>query len=244
MSKSSPMPTTYIRTLGALTDDLALVPERYHPAKEQKLKISNSVLLGELVTDVRETVSTTTKSFPRETSFIIYETSDADKGFLQSKTELRNIAEIGSTKKIFRPGDVLISRLRPYLRQVAFVPTNLLRNRPNVILACSTEFYVLRSRGPERSVAFLIPYLLSSDVQEVLSLSQEGGHHPRFSTDTLMKLPVPESVVKQRSWLSYKVEKLSSQYRLTVETLSILAQNCCDGVPIAKQNRKKKLGSR
>lgn len=240
MSKNKPIPTTYIRTLGALTDDLALVPERYHPAKEQKLKISNSVLLGELVMDIRETISTTTKSFPREARFIIHETSDADKGFLQPKAELCNIAEIGSTKKTFKPGDVLISRLRPYLRQVAFVPNNLLANCHNVILACSTEFYVLRSKDPKRSVAFLVPYLLSPDVQEVLSLSQEGGHHPRFNTDTLMRLPVPESVVKQRTWLSYKVERLSSQYQLAVKTLFELATNCNESRQLAKHNLKVK----
>lgn len=218
--------TCYTRTLGTLAPDKALLPERYHPAKEQKLQGSDSIPLYELVVEVRETVSPTSKKFPRHARFIIYDTSDAHEGFLRPKSELCKIADIGSTKKLFRPGDVLISRLRPYLRQVAFVPQDFSEEHGDVFLACSTEFYILRSKDSKRSIGFLVPFLLSKDAQEVLSLSQEGGHHPRFRTDTLMQLHVPRAILQQRDQLSTKVEKLASQHQIALKILAGLALEC------------------
>lgn len=237
------MTTTYVRTLGSLAPGIALIPARYHPAKEQRLQFSDSIPLGELVSDVRETVSPAGKWSPRDAKFITYDTSDAQDGFLRPKSEFTTIADIGSTKKLFQPGDVLISRLRPYLRQVAFVPPDLLAESGNLLLACSTEFHVLRSKDPQRSVGFLVPYLLSRDVQEVLSLSQEGGHHPRFTTDTLIRLPVPQALVQLRDQISARVEKLASQHH---QALRALAQLVLDfsgtsaGAPLVQDGKRKR----
>lgn len=63
--------------------------------------------------------------------------------------------QLNSNKKILKTGDVIISRLRPYLRQVAYVDID-----SNLQLCASTEFYVLRARNNE-SIAFLVPFLLS-----------------------------------------------------------------------------------
>ena len=120
-------------------------------------------------------------------------------------------AEIGSAKKLIMPNDVIISRLRPYLRQVALVDGQI-GNALGATLACSTEFFVLRSRN-EHSIAFLVPFLLSRQVQDVLAASQEGGHHPRFDDSTLLTLPVPVSLLNKRAASSAALEKSVALYR-------------------------------
>ena len=83
-----------------------------------------------------------------------------------------------AVKKIIKAGDVIISRLRPYLKQVAFVDKVLCEHYDSVL--CSTEYFVLRSKDQHISIAFIVPVLLSREVQNMLISSQEGGHHPRF----------------------------------------------------------------
>ena len=84
---------------------------------------------------------------------------------------------------------------------------------------CSTEFYVLRSRGPE-SIAFLVAFLLSPPVQERLAAAQEGGHHPRFRQDALEALVVPDAVLAARAALSAEVERAVAQARAARQSLA------------------------
>jgi hypothetical protein len=131
------------------------------------------------------------------------------------------LGELRSSKKLFLRNDVLISRLRPYLRQAAFVDSGFGAGIGDVDFACSTEFFVLRSLGKE-SIAFLVPYLLSASVQTVLSASQEGGHHPRFDETALMTLPIPESLLAKRLEISAAVLKSASLYRQYESTIANL----------------------
>ena len=103
----------------------------------------------------------------------------------------------------FQIGDVLISRLRPYLRQVAYVDRTI-PVLSEAALLCSTEFFVLRSVD-QQSIAFLVPFLLSVQVQRVLAASQEGGHHPRVRESTLLTLPLPSSLLETRAATSSAV---------------------------------------
>src|SRR2546422_9913734 len=108
------MATTYRRSIGGLSAEKVLLAERYHPQKEEKLKYDDSVPLGEVVKDIRDTISPTSKRFLTQDRFKVYDTCDAEEGFLRPKVETCGIQDIGSAKKLFLPGDVLISRLRPY----------------------------------------------------------------------------------------------------------------------------------
>jgi hypothetical protein len=103
--------------------------------------------------------------------------------------------KMGSAKRRVQAGDVIVSRLRPYLRQVALIDEALFQLAPggNAVVT-STEFFVIRGR-PGFAAAGLIPFLLSEPVQAALAAGQEGGHHPRFGKDLLLSLPVPEGVV-------------------------------------------------
>ena len=72
-------------------------------------------------------------------------------------------------------GDLVVSRLRPYLRQIALVHPSAVAHAEGRPLALSTEFYVLAPRVDGEDLAFLVPFLLSADVQRALAGAQEGG---------------------------------------------------------------------
>ena len=154
--------------------------------------------------------------------FLVLDTCDAQEGVTIARRRPVPLNSLRSTKKLVPTRSVLISRLRPYLRQVAFVDDTLTSSHNSVVIACSTEFFVLTPRD-QRSIAFLVPFLLSERVQKVLAASQEGGHHPRFDEHTLLRLPVPRTWIDQRDEVSARVERAIADFRkarVTVEHLT------------------------
>jgi hypothetical protein len=204
-----------------------LAPERYDPRREFAIDHDlqgGAVLLGEFVKSVRKTVGR--KNAPPRC--IVMDTCDASEGLVVGIKPAVDGSLLGSTKKVVERNVVVISRLRPYLRQVAFVDPSIDGWEDDVALLCSTEFFVLRS-ADEQSVAFLVPFLLSEPVQKVLAASQEGGHHPRFNESTLLSLPIPTNLLEERGPLSATIEEAVRLYResekhiaLTVEAATLL----------------------
>jgi len=194
-----------IRKRSLLATTFVLAPERYDPRRELDAGSVEIVPLGEIVKTVRKTIQ------PSEHVglSLILDTSDAREGIVIARKS--PTTEIGSTKKITEPGDVIISRLRPYLRQIAYVD-DAIPNATHSTITCSTEFYVLRSPNRE-SIAFLVPFLLAHQVQRVLAASQEGGHHPRFDEQTLVTLPVPKALLSCRKEVSDGVARSVCEYR-------------------------------
>ena len=143
---------------------------------------------------------------------LVLDTSDAREGIVSCRKEPVSAQEIGSTKKLVERGCVLISRLRPYLRQVAYVDGEVPGWDADVPMYCSTEFFVLRSVD-DQPIGFVVPFLLSGPVQTVLAASQEGGHHPRFNQNTLLELPVPRTLMERREEDSRRVEEAVSLFR-------------------------------
>lgn len=211
------MPQHIVLSLDQLDSGWVLAPERYD--QRRRLSRSTGTTLGGLIQIVNEQVS------PRmagqdESVYTVLDTGDANEGVLRTSRAPLQLREIGSAKKRLRIGDVIISRLRPYLRQVALVDAGLFQTLGKETgLACSTEFFVLRSQDPKASIAFLVPYLLSTPIQRVLAAAQEGGHHPRFSQATLEQLRVPDGVLARRSELSVRTEESIRLYRTAEQTL-------------------------
>jgi len=196
-----------IRARSTLATTEVLAPERYDPRRALDSSATKAVLLGDIVGVVRRVIQ------PSDAlgRCLVLDTSDAREGVVISRKAPVDGSLLGSAKKEIAPRDVIISRLRPYLRQAAFVDDQI-PNAEGALLVCSTEFFVLRSRdgGP---MAFLVPFLLSRPVQEVLAAAQEGGHHPRFDDATLLTLPVPQSLIDKADAISRKVEQSVTLYR-------------------------------
>lgn len=195
------MAQSSILSVGELDSGWILAPERYDPRRKVDSSVSHTI--KSVATAVRDLVDA--KSADKNAKYLILDTGDAQEGTIQVRKALTTGDGIGSSKKRARPDDVIISRLRPYLRQVALVDAALCDSLfgPTEVL-CSTEFFVLRSRDSS-SIAFLVPFLLSKAVQETLAASQEGGHHPRFTQQALESIGIPEDVLSKRDELSREV---------------------------------------
>lgn len=184
-----------------------LAPERYDPRRALAANATDTVLLGDVVAIIRRVVQPSADLG----SCVVLDTSDAREGIVISRRLPVQGTEIRSAKKALATRDVIVSRLRPYLRQVAFVDEEI-PYAGGACLVCSTEFFVLRSPN-NSSIAFLVPFLLSRQVQDVLAAAQEGGHHPRCDVSTLLTLPLPVSFLDERETVSKTVEEAIRFYR-------------------------------
>jgi hypothetical protein len=204
-----------------LDSGLVLAPERYDPRRTTKAL--DGIPLGEIAEVIRDQVYAT--SCDKDRRYMVLDTGDAQEGVIRVSKPPVNRDGIGSAKKRLQPNDVIVSRLRPYLRQVAYVDPGLFKfDGERVDLLCSTEFFVLRSKG--EPIAFLVPYLLSDPVQRVLAAAQEGGHHPRFCQATLRGLVVPDSMYRQRKAISERVLRAVALHRESESDRRELVSSC------------------
>lgn len=197
------MAIVIIKSSAELGSRLILTPERYNPKRRLEfVDEKDGILLSEIII-ISNDVITAKKTDNR--TFYTINTSDAMSGYLK----IPNSPEIlNSNKKELRQGDVIISRLRPYLKQVAYVDKEL----EDGTLAASTEFFVLRSINNE-SIAYLVPFLLCDEVQSVFANSVEGSQHPRFKEEDLLNLIIPQELYDMRYEISDNIEDALKRYR-------------------------------
>ena len=167
--------------------------EYYNPDKRAILEYLGSQPgkpLSEHYSPIREMFDPETSG--RQDFVRNFDLNDALHPVLSDDLPAVRAREIGSMKKRLAAGDVVISRLRAYLREIALVQTS-----PFPLAVGSSEFIVLRAANPENpelSRAALFYYLSSKPIQTILKWSQDGSHHPRFGEEDLMSLPVPAEV--------------------------------------------------
>lgn len=157
---------------------------------------------------------------------IVLDTAHAAAGLLRlPEADARASRPRVSHKKIVPEGSVIVSRLRPYLRQVAYVPHGLRALAGVREIVCSTEFCVLTPNG-DASIAFLVPWLLSGTVQALFAKATTGGHHPRFDESLLWSLRVPHAIWRKRASLSRAVEAATLAALRAQRSLGDLARHC------------------
>ena len=139
-------------------------------------------------------VDTKTKQeMPSADDILILDTGNACEGLIRIAITKENNTSIKSTKKIVNEGDVIISRLRPYLKQVAYIPKGAFELLNIKKLYCSTEFFVFSPKNSNMSIAWLVPWMLSENIQDLIQSAATGGHHPRFDISLLLKSRVPKN---------------------------------------------------
>lgn len=145
-----------------------------------------------------------------------FDLGDALDPVLDDRREPVLASDVGSIKKKFNAGDLVISRLRSYLQQIA-----LIRTSSEVPCVGSSEFIVLRPKDGFKSrlsPQTLLVFLRSLPVQTILRWSQDGSQHPRFDEKDLLAIPIPISVEK----ISARVEAFVND-ALDARSKSILA---------------------
>lgn len=199
-----------IKTNKQLGIDFVLTPERYNPKRRMSITDEKTVKLSEIIEISNDTI---TVKQGKDINIIQINTSDAMGGYLNTSTI--PCKSINSNKKRLKKGDVIISRLRPYLKQIAYVDHEM----KNAILGASTEFFVLRSRTDE-SIAYLVPFLLSDAAQFVFANSVEGSQHPRFKEDDILNLELPISIYNNRKEISRNIIEAIKSYRVYESSIS------------------------
>ena len=173
--------------------------EHYHPDRllvEKQLYSKDTDVLNKYVSIISDVV------LPNPV-YASYDLTEALDNFLAKE------GTIGATsaKKIGCPGDVIISRLRSYLEEVCLLPNRPHRN----IYQLSTEFVVLRSKNGE-PVSWVLPFLLSRQVQTVLKWAQTGSNHPRFRAEELLCLPIKHAIQHIIPTLNDLIKDASKKY--------------------------------
>lgn len=179
-----------IRSFSETGADFSLSPEHWL-ASETASQLAGGTPLSEIVRSVTQT------QLPPEDARFVLDTGNAREGLLDITILGDPVSGRASNKKIVKDGDVIISRLRPYLRQVTFIPPGTCALLGVDHLYCSTEFFVFRSLEVRRNIAGLVAWLLSEPIQGMLSAAATGGHHPRISVDLLLNSPVAESYLDE-----------------------------------------------
>src|SRR3989338_9224838 len=167
--------------------------EFYHPEKleaMERLSKSGASTVSENFRNIKETFNPLRHKLAT-TPARVFDLSDVSSFLLEAGAKVEKADEVGSTKKIIRQNDVLISRLRPYLKEVSFVGFN------EVQKLASTEFVVLRKKKDSKfPPQALFAFLTTDEVQNILFWSQGGTEHPRFSENLLMGLKLPKTSEK------------------------------------------------
>ncbi len=183
--------------------------EYFHPAKAQALadlRAASNVCVGDLFDSIRELwqPADATSGPVRN-----YDLTDALDPFLDPTKPPVAPEEIASTKKQIAAGDLVVSRLRSYLREIAVVlPAD------SVPSVASTEFIVLRpKKGSPLSVEALLIYLRSRLPQIVFKWSQDGSNHPRFDERELLSLPLPRVLISDQATYLSAVREMVAQRR-------------------------------
>lgn len=120
--------------------------------------------------------------------------------------------EIRSKTKVFRKGDVLYGRLRPYLNKVYLADGQVSNG------ICSGEFYVLMPKTNLVLPHFARAILSSMYVQQFVANLQTGSALPRLQLDDLMKIEIPlPPLAIQTKCEKFIMEATARRQRLAAE---------------------------
>ncbi len=175
-------------------------PEQYHVERVEaikRLKKNNKVLkLKDILNNKRKT----TTDFPETDIYVGLENIVSNTGeYIPTSERL----SIGSSN-VFRKGQILFPKLRPYLNKVYLAEFNGI---------CSTEFHVFDSY--KFSNEFLAIYLRSDLIVHQTKHLMTGNTLPRLQTEDIYNLPVPNlpKSVQNEIVLKYQLANKAKQQK-------------------------------
>lgn len=129
--------------------------------------------------------------------------------------------QVRSAKTLFRRGDLLFGKLRPYLQKAALAPFEGM---------CSTDIIVLRA-GPDAVPEFLVDLFHTDGLIQQAIATTSGVNHPRTSWSRLAPFIVPVPPVREQrriaallSAVQRAIEQREKLIALTAELKKALIQ--------------------
>ena len=190
----------------------------------------DGVPLGELVVERRERIDPNADAQTRSCS--TRRTRATASSTSQARCATARAARARRSERW--PGDLVVSRLRPYLRQIALVHPSALALAGDRPLALSTEFYVLAPRSPGDDLAFLLPFLLSTEAQSRPRERARGRSSPARAAVVAVRAARAAEPPAQRAKTSRAViEALAASYRASSQLRGAARRVTC-GEPCAR----------
>lgn len=118
--------------------------------------------------------------------------------------------KVTSGKHAFFAGQILYSKIRPYLAKVAMVDFDGL---------CSADMYPIESRIESR---YLLRWMASPEFTELASQSQGRTVLPKINQDALNRLPVPVPPLNEQRRIVAKIDALMARSRRAKESLDAI----------------------
>jgi type I restriction enzyme, S subunit len=119
-------------------------------------------------------------------------------------------SEVRSTKSVFKPGDVLYGKLRPYLNKVC---------RPDFAGVCSTDILVFPP-AEHLDSSYLMRFLSTPQVVKYANHNSAGVQLPRVSFSALAELDFPLPPLAEQKRIVAKVEALLARVNAARERLA------------------------
>lgn len=212
----APEPLSYVRSSQDAFAAGRLDAQYFHPAKIEalaKLSALSNCTVGDRFNSVRELWQPDDDSGPDVVRN--YDLTDALSPFLDGLKEPSDRTTIASTKKVIRGGDLVVSRLRSYLKEIALVQPG-----GDVPMVASTEYIVLRPKqSGDVPVEALMIFLRSALPQVVFKWSQDGSNHPRFDENELLRLPLPQVLIQHSNDYVVAVRAVIAQQESAMQLL-------------------------
>ena len=125
---------------------------------------------------------------------------------------------VRSRSRVFREGDILYGRLRPYLRKA------LLVERKYAWGLCSTELLVLRPIEADVCGVFLRELLVSKQLTDLICRLQSGAALPRVSAEDLLSVQVPIPPLEEQRKIATAAALICAERRSLKAELSRLRE--------------------
>jgi len=228
---------TYVANFSETMEGDRFDAEYFHPEKrhiQEQLNAMPGEPIGYYFTSVNELLHPPAKDTKEKV--YNYDLTHALRFFLnEDDVDLISTHELGSTKKRFQQNDIVISRLRSYLEEIAIVKTD-----SQFKCVGSSEFFIFRSISQLVSPELLLVYLRSSPIQKVLKWCQDGSNHPRFKDAELLELKFPnclfniqkevQDLIHQGIGVHQEAKVLLEQAKHRVEQM-IVGEHAADEYP-------------
>lgn len=121
-----------------------------------------------------------------------------------------NVDSVKSTKAVFKAGDILYGKLRPYLNKVC---------RPQFDGVCSTDILVY-PQVPQLDNGYLLYFLSSPKTTSFASQNASGINLPRIGANTLSEIDFPLPPLAEQRRIVAKIDALQERSRKAREALA------------------------
>lgn len=124
-------------------------------------------------------------------------------------------SDVDSQKSVFKKGDILFGKLRPYFRKVVIAPCNGI---------CSTDIWVVRPKE-HTDINFLFYWMASKQFVDDVTRASEGTRMPRAKWEIAAKFKKPKSENEKEIGFKLRIlDKKIAINRQINQTLEAMAQ--------------------